>query len=175
MSLALGTLNHVSFVVADVAIAAQFYRDVLGFTLVRRPSSFHFDGCWLWRHGLGVHLIRGTPVNKDKSSIVPQSNHLSFLAQDLDTVERQLDDFRIKYVVQRCCEDGVEMRQLFFHDPDNHMIEVCNCDEFPLCLLEGGGDTRHDSSGESDASTFGESVTSMSLCHPPAGQHESGC
>lgn len=33
----------------------------------------------LWRHGLGVHLIRGTPVNKDKSSIVPQSNHLSFL------------------------------------------------------------------------------------------------
>lgn len=27
------------------------------------------------------------------------------------------------------------VRQVFFHDPDGNMIEVCNCDEFPVCRI----------------------------------------
>lgn len=26
--------------------------------------------------------------------------------------------------------------QIFFHDPEHNMIEVCNCDEFPVEFLE---------------------------------------
>ncbi len=28
--------------------------------------------------------------------------------------------------------------QLFLHDPDQNMIEICNCDELPMILLESG-------------------------------------
>ena len=44
--LPLRALNHVSLCVRDVAKSAAFYQDVLGFTEVRRPSCFDFDGSW---------------------------------------------------------------------------------------------------------------------------------
>jgi len=39
-------LQHVSLCVLDVVASARFYSDVLGFTEIKRPSSFDFDGCW---------------------------------------------------------------------------------------------------------------------------------
>jgi len=42
----LRALNHVSLCVRDVPKSAAFYQDVLGFTEVRRPSCFDFDGSW---------------------------------------------------------------------------------------------------------------------------------
>ena len=39
-------LQHVSLCVEDVGASARFYSDVLGFTEIKRPSSFDFDGCW---------------------------------------------------------------------------------------------------------------------------------
>ena len=50
-------LTRSSRVCKDVNSSAQFYRDVLGFLEVQRPSSFDFEGSWLWRFGLGIHLI----------------------------------------------------------------------------------------------------------------------
>lgn len=38
-------------------------------------------------------------------------------ADDLDAVERQLDELGIRYVVQLCNEGDICIRQLFFHDP----------------------------------------------------------
>lgn len=39
-------LNHVSYVCKSVQQSAQFYEQVLGFVLIKRPSSFDFDGAW---------------------------------------------------------------------------------------------------------------------------------
>ena len=39
-------LQHVSLCVLDVGTSARFYSDVLGFTEIKRLSSFDFDGCW---------------------------------------------------------------------------------------------------------------------------------
>ncbi|KAJ0734351.1 putative glyoxalase/Bleomycin resistance protein/Dihydroxybiphenyl dioxygenase [Helianthus annuus] len=39
-------LNHVSFICKSVSQSVKFYEDVLGFVLVRRPSSFDFQGAW---------------------------------------------------------------------------------------------------------------------------------
>ncbi|MCD7449418.1 hypothetical protein HAX54_052124 [Datura stramonium] len=30
---------------------------VMGFCLVKRPSSFNFHGAWLYNYGVGIHLL----------------------------------------------------------------------------------------------------------------------
>lgn len=45
-ALPLLSLNHVSLLVNDVFSSVRFYEDVLGFCLVKRPSSFNFHGAW---------------------------------------------------------------------------------------------------------------------------------
>ncbi|KAJ9561617.1 hypothetical protein OSB04_006777 [Centaurea solstitialis] len=39
------SLNHVSFICKSVSRSVKFYQEVLGFVLIRRPSSFDFQGC----------------------------------------------------------------------------------------------------------------------------------
>lgn len=135
--LSLRSVNHISKVCSSVAASVAFYRDVLGFMLVKRPQSFEdsFEGCWMWRYGLGLHLIKGQPVPRE-SRIDPKSDHLSFQADSLDDVEEQLVRRSIPYVRQKVVEGGLEVQQLFFHDPDNNMIEVCNCDCLPIIPID---------------------------------------
>lgn len=52
-------------------------------------------------------------------------------------VEKKLKEMEIKYVRQRVEEGGIEVDQLFFHDPDGFMIEICNCDNLPVIPLAG--------------------------------------
>uniref|UniRef100_A0A803R7C7 Glyoxalase/fosfomycin resistance/dioxygenase domain-containing protein n=1 Tax=Cannabis sativa TaxID=3483 RepID=A0A803R7C7_CANSA len=40
------SLNHVSYVCKSVAKSVKFYEQVLGFVLIKRPSSFKFEGAW---------------------------------------------------------------------------------------------------------------------------------
>ena len=40
------SLNHVSFVCKSVRASTKFYETVLGFQVVKRPSSFDFEGVW---------------------------------------------------------------------------------------------------------------------------------
>jgi hypothetical protein len=46
--LSLRSINHISKVCSSVEASVAFYRDVLGFILVKRPQSFNdsFQGCW---------------------------------------------------------------------------------------------------------------------------------
>lgn len=52
-------------------------------------------------------------------------------------VEKKLVEMEIKYVRQRVDEGGIYVDQLFFHDPDGFMIEICNCDNLPVIPLAG--------------------------------------
>lgn len=45
-ALPLLSLNHVSYVCKSLADSVKFYVDVLGFVLIKRPSSFKFEGAW---------------------------------------------------------------------------------------------------------------------------------
>lgn len=40
------SLNHVSFVCNSLSRTVKFYEEVLGFMLIKRPSSFKFEGAW---------------------------------------------------------------------------------------------------------------------------------
>jgi hypothetical protein len=50
-------------------------------------------------------------------------------------VETKLKENDIKYMRSVVEEAGILVDQLFFHDPDGFMIEVCNCDQLPVVPL----------------------------------------
>jgi len=55
--------------------------------------------------------------------------------ESMVAVERRLMEMGIPYV-QRCVEEGgINVDQIFFHDPDGFMIEICNCDNLPVIPL----------------------------------------
>lgn len=130
-------LNHVSFVCKSVQSSTQFYRNVLGFKLVKRPSSFDFQGAWLFNYGVGIHLLECTSVDDlpKKSEINPRDNHISFQCSDVETIQRKLEDIKMKYEKRILEEGGVNVEQIFFHDPDGYMIEICNCNKLPVIPL----------------------------------------
>ncbi|KAI4379284.1 hypothetical protein MLD38_005602 [Melastoma candidum] len=132
--LRLTSLNHISLVCGSVDQSVSFYRDFLGFVPIRRPSSFDFDGAWLFGHGVGIHFIQSEdpPKIEKKEAINPKDNHISFQCESMGAVENKLKDMGIEYMRALVEEGGIQVNQLFFHDPDGFMIEICNCDNLPV-------------------------------------------
>ncbi|KAL4387510.1 hypothetical protein GQ457_09G007970 [Hibiscus cannabinus] len=135
----LKSLNHISLVCRSLEESMDFYQNVLGFVPIRRPGSFDFNGAWLFGHGIGIHLLQSeNPENlPKKKEINPKDNHISFQCESMGAVEKKLKDMEIEYVRAMVEEGGIYVEQLFFHDPDGFMIEICNCDNLPVIPLAG--------------------------------------
>uniref|UniRef100_A0A5B7C105 Putative Lactoylglutathione lyase / glyoxalase I family protein n=1 Tax=Davidia involucrata TaxID=16924 RepID=A0A5B7C105_DAVIN len=135
----LTSVNHISLVCKSVEKSIGFYKNVLGFVPVRRPGSFDFDGAWLFSYGIGVHLLQSEDPEtmSEKSEINPKDNHISFQCESMGAVEKLLKEMGIDYVRQQVEEGGIYVDQLFFHDPDGFMIEICNCDNLPVIPIAG--------------------------------------
>ena len=60
---------------------------------------------------------------------------LCLQCESMPAVERRLKEMGIQYI-KRCVEEGgIYVDQIFFHDPDGFMIEICNCDNLPVIPL----------------------------------------
>ncbi|CAI5978749.1 unnamed protein product, partial [Closterium sp. NIES-64] len=143
--LPLTSLNHVSIHCSNVEQSVNFYCDVMGFVPVRRPDCLNFDGAWLFNHGIGIHLLGQSedphaPQLRVPKEINPKSDHFSFQCDDIEEVESGLEERGIPFLRQCVEEAGIMVEQLFFHDPDGHMIEVCNCDLLPVVPLQADPD-----------------------------------
>ena len=55
--------------------------------------------------------------------------------ESMEAVQRRLKELGVRYVQRRVEEGGVFVDQLFFHDPDGFMVEVCTCDNLPIVPL----------------------------------------
>ncbi|MCD9558693.1 hypothetical protein HAX54_016227 [Datura stramonium] len=53
----------------------------------------------------------------------------------MDLIVKRLNDLKIEYVTAIVKEGGITVDQLFFHDPDGNMIEICNCQNIPILPL----------------------------------------
>ncbi|XP_060167629.1 glyoxylase I 4-like [Lycium barbarum] len=125
-------LNHVSYACKSVPKSVQFYVEVLGFGLIQRPSSFEFEGAWLFNHGIGIHLIGEKNAPSKQGKINPKDNHISFQCSDMNLIIQRLHEMKIEYVTAIVKDGGITVDQLFFHDPDGNMIEICNCQNIPI-------------------------------------------
>ncbi|KAL5575604.1 hypothetical protein UlMin_017303 [Ulmus minor] len=135
----LKSLNHISLVCRSLEESMNFYQNVLGFVPIRRPGSFDFDGAWLFGYGIGIHLLQTNDRENmpRKQEINPKDNHISFQCESMEAVEKKLKEMEIKHVRAMVEEGGIHVDQLFFHDPDGFMIEICNCDSLPVIPLAG--------------------------------------
>uniref|UniRef100_A0A0D6R366 VOC domain-containing protein n=1 Tax=Araucaria cunninghamii TaxID=56994 RepID=A0A0D6R366_ARACU len=132
------SLNHISLVCNSLQLSLAFYQKVLGFVLVKRPSSFNFDGAWLFNYGVGIHLLQSETSDTEppkKTMINPRDNHLSFQCTNIGVTEKRLQEMKIDYVKRVIEEKGIYVDQLFFHDPDGYMIEICTCENLPVVPL----------------------------------------
>jgi catechol 2,3-dioxygenase-like lactoylglutathione lyase family enzyme len=130
-------INHITRVVRDLTTSIAFYSTVLGFVQIKRPGKLEEenDGAWLFRDGMAIHLIQGSPVPRS-SEINISADHISFQPSGtLMEIENCLQSHGIVYKMQYVSEGGFTVPQVFFHDPDNNMIEICPCDCLPICPL----------------------------------------
>ncbi|KAJ7299505.1 hypothetical protein O6H91_02G111900 [Diphasiastrum complanatum] len=140
--LPLSSLNHISRNCANIQESLDFYVNLLGFVPIKRPGFLNFDGAWLFNYGIGIHLLQ-EEVPADRHSlhatdvINPRNDHISFQCDDIEVVGKRLSEAGIKYVRRVVEEGGIEVEQLFFHDPDGFMIEVCTCEKLPLEPIAG--------------------------------------
>ncbi|CAM6084912.1 unnamed protein product [Calypogeia fissa] len=139
-ALSLSSINHVSTKCHDLKTCLNFYEGVLGFIENKRPGQLGCEGHWLFNYGIGIHLLP-LPPNQDEEQvrdapkekeISPQDDHISFQCEDIDEVEKQLQENGIRYKRLEVEDIGILIDQVFFHDPNGFMIEVCNCDRLPV-------------------------------------------
>ncbi|KAF2319920.1 hypothetical protein GH714_020521 [Hevea brasiliensis] len=88
--------------------------------------------CRLFNYGVGIHLLESDRVLSKKGKINPKDNHISFQCSDMDLVVKKLEEKNIEYVTAVVEEGGITVDQLFFHDPDGYMVEICNCQNLPV-------------------------------------------
>jgi len=51
---------------------------------------------------------------------------------DVELVKKRLEERGMRYVTAVVEEGGAKVDQVFFHDPDGYMIELCNCENIPI-------------------------------------------
>jgi len=86
----------------------------------------------LFNYGIGIHLLESAKVPVKKREINPKENHISFQCSDMRLIMQKLEAMDIVYVTAVVEEGGIQVDQLFFHDPDGYMIEICNCQNLPV-------------------------------------------
>lgn len=127
-----GSFNHLSLCCRDSSKSLAFYQTVLGATLINRPQEMGCHGYWLWLGNIQLHLIEYpekvlTPIDNNAGTRV---NHFSFDCNEFDECEKRLKANSIPYkkifvIADRKQNKGVN--QVFFQDPDNNYIELCDC------------------------------------------------
>lgn len=121
------TLNHIAVYIFDLKKSTDFYKDIIGLTVI--PEPFH-DGKHTWfkigEHSQ-LHLIQGAKAITDHD----KDSHLCFSVSSMDDFIAILNKNSIwfgnwagdaKMITTR--PDGV--KQIYFKDPDGYWIEINN-------------------------------------------------
>ena len=114
------SLNHASFIVADVSLSLTFYCDVLGLQAVERPD-LGFPGAWLQLGTQQIHLLE--LHNPDPISGRPQhggrDRHIALNALALGPIQDALNKAGIVYTMSISGR-----RALFCRDFDGNTVEI---------------------------------------------------
>lgn len=114
------TLHHASLVVADTAIALEFYCGVLGMQQTDRPD-LGFPGAWLQLGAQQIHLLE--LENPDPVTGRPEhggrDRHIALSVPDLEPVREVLDKNSITYTLSKSGR-----KALFCRDPYGNALEI---------------------------------------------------
>lgn len=130
----INTLDHYSIRTADLTATRDFYVDVLGFEVGKRPD-FPFPGVWLYQGGIAVvHVIgidtanssglqdylgdRG-PADEAGSGMI---DHVAFGATEVDSVRARIEKAGLTFRERQV--PAMSLRQIFVEDPSGITIEL---------------------------------------------------
>jgi len=100
----------------------DFYCDVVGLTLGRRPPFKNF-GYWLYAGDKAVvHLSQSDDEEIRTPGSVTTFGHAAFACSGRSAYERRLAEFDVKYELAVVPESDIS--QLFFEDPAGNGIEL---------------------------------------------------
>jgi len=117
----IGSIHHVSLIVADTERALAFYRDLLGLAVDPDRPDLGYPGAWL-RVGDGqIHLLElpnpdpleGRPAHGGRD------RHLALAVDDIDWLIKRLEAAEIPFTRSRSGR-----RALFCRDPDANALEL---------------------------------------------------
>ncbi len=131
--MSLATLDHVLIRARDLDETRDFFVNVLGFTVGKRPP-FKFDGYWLY---LGdkpvVHLAKAT-VDTELSDYFGEDNqtgdgegnsavdHVAFHGTGIDEFANRIEAHEIACVRRNV--PLTDLHQFFLHDPNGVKVEI---------------------------------------------------
>lgn len=122
----LSRIDHVAFSVKDVAQSRDFYSRIMGLPEIPRPN-FSFPGVWYKLGDIMIHIIQmpDQPEQADRAQLSAQDAHVAFFVEnvnDLNEIIRKVESENIPWYELENAPSG--LRQVFFKDPDGHMIEI---------------------------------------------------
>ncbi len=120
MSTNIFSLNHASFIVANLDISLVFYCNILGLQQVDRPD-LGFPGAWFQLGSQQIHLLE--LENPDPITGRPEhggrDRHVALNALSLTPIQDALKKAGIVYTMSISGR-----RALFCRDPDGNTVEV---------------------------------------------------
>lgn len=120
-------LNHIALAVSDVPASIRFYEEVVGLEQKPRPA-FDFEGAWF---ALGetreLHLLEGLDHEVHEH---PRGSHFAIEVDEFEAWQRHLEEKNATIVNINIRPDGA--KQIFFEDPDRHVVEFCYLEKSPL-------------------------------------------
>ena len=112
-------MNHFTVLSKDLEKSKNFYIGVLGLTEDYRPP-FAFPGAWLYAGNQAIlHIMAGKPMPADAAGVI---DHMAFTATNLQDTVDTLKRHGIPYDLHRL--KGLDIWQLFCHDPDGAKVEL---------------------------------------------------
>jgi glyoxylase I family protein len=113
-------IQHVSFIVADIARALDFYHGVLQLEVDATRPDLGYPGAWLHIHAQQIHLLQlpnPDPV-EGRPAHGGRDRHVALGIHDLDSLMSRLAEAGIAYTLSRSGR-----RALFCRDPDGNALE----------------------------------------------------
>ena len=115
----IASMNHFTVLSSDLERSKKFYIDVLGLQEGYRPP-FGFPGAWLYAGDQAIlHIMAGRPMPAVAAGVI---DHMAFTASNLQEIVNTLKRHHIPYDLHRL--KGLEIWQLFCHDPDGAKVEL---------------------------------------------------
>ncbi|WP_295628417.1 VOC family protein [uncultured Nitrosomonas sp.] len=127
--MAIAGINHFTVLSSNLERSKAFYIDILGLKEGYRPPLAS-PGAWLYVGDRSIlHIMAGRPMPANAAGVI---DHMAFTASNLQTVVNTLKQYNIEYELHRL--KGLEIWQLFCHDPDGAKVEL----DFPADEPEPG-------------------------------------
>lgn len=116
-------LHHVSLAVRNLDRSISFYKELLGIEASNKRPGFPFDGAWFeLPSGQHLHLVDAPDGTfRESDEINPRDCHFALSVHDYRQAQLWLDAKGIRYEHDRYL---LGYLQLYFLDPDRHVIEI---------------------------------------------------